>query len=539
MESPSYRALADGFRWQVPERFNFAIDVVERWAAKGDGPCLLWEDEAGRTATHTFSGMARLAARFGEGLRRQGVRKGDRVILILPRIPQWQVAMTGAMRIGAVPIPCIEMLTGRDVAYRVADAEPAALVCRGSEAPRYREAAASVPTRIALGGADGFLDWDELMEAAPEDGPAAIVEAEDPAVMYYTSGSTGHPKGVLHAARAIWAWRMSARYWLDLSPGDRIWCTADTGWSKAGTSILFGPWSEGACAFFHHGGFDPKRRLALLEKHAITVYCAPATELNRVVQEDVAAHDLSALRCTVSAGEAMNPAVAARWREATGVEVAEAYGQTEALMVALNIAGEPVKPGSMGLAAPGCTLAVVDEDGRRLPDGQEGRIALAAPNPQLMLGYWRAAERTAERFVDGPDGRFYLTGDRGVRDRDGYFWYRGRDDDVINSAGYRIGPLEVENAILEHPDVAECAVVAAPDPGRGEVVKACVVLRPGAAPSDDLARAIKDHVKTVTAPYKYPRIVEFREDLPRTLTGKIMRRALRDEARSDAARDGR
>ncbi|MDJ0895592.1 MAG: AMP-binding protein [Alphaproteobacteria bacterium] len=523
-----YRDFYDAFRWELPSHFNFAVDVVDRWADERDGPALIWENAAGDRARYSYSDIARLSRRFAAVLREHGVAKGDRVLIMLPRLPHWQIAMAGALRIGAVPIPCIEMLTARDLAYRMTHAGARAVVCRTAQVGKFDGIAGDVPARIALGGAPGWVDWEEALAAAPELEDAVLVAAEDPAVMYYTSGSTGEPKGVLHCARALYAWRVSAQYWLDLKPEDRIWCTADTGWSKAGTSILFGPWSCGACSFFYDGDFDPAVRLRLLERHRITVYCAPGTELYRIVNEDVAGYDLSALRRTVSAGEAMNPVVAEKWREQTGITVSEAYGQTEALMLVLNFPNEPVKFGSMGLPSPGSDVDVIDGDGRRLGLDQEGDIAVRVPNPQMMLGYWQEAERTKACFVDGPDGRWFVTGDRATRDADGYFWYRGRADDVISSAGYRIGPLEVENALLEHPAVQECAVVGSPHPERGEIVKAFVVLRAGASADDALARALQEHVKAITAPYKYPRVIEFLGELPKTLTGKIRRRALRD-----------
>jgi acyl-coenzyme A synthetase/AMP-(fatty) acid ligase len=323
-------------------------------------------------------------------------------------------------------------------------------------------------------------------------------------------------------------WRIAAFYWLDLTPEDRIWCTADTGWSKAGTSVIWGPWSCGACSFIYDGPYVPSQRLQLLAKHRISVFCASGTELNRIAGEDCRSVDISALRRTISAGEAVNPAIAARWEAATGCKVSEAYGQTEALMMVLNYPSEPLRYGSMGRPQPGLEIAIVDDAGRRLADGEEGHVALKMPSPHMMLCYWKDSERTAACFVDGPEGRWYLSGDRATRDRDGWFWYAGRADDVINSAGYRIGPLEVENALLEHSVVQECAVVASPDPERGEVVKAFIVLKDGVQGSDELVAELQTHVKNVTAPYKYPRAVEFVAELPKTVTGKIRRRSLRD-----------
>ncbi len=529
-----YADIRDNFKWDIPATFNFATDVVDYHAQNDDGQALIWANDAGDNATFTFSQMSDASKKFAGVLATLGIRKGDRVLVMLPRIPEWQIALLGALRIGAVPIPCIEMLTDKDLAYRLEHSGAKAVVCRkehvGKFAPNER-----IVARIAVGGAPGWTDYDKAMAHAKTTLEPVRVGIDDPAIMYYTSGSTGNAKGVLHAARSLYTWRVSAIYWLDLRAGDRIWCTADTGWSKAGTSILFGPWSCGACSFFYDGAFSPHERFELLQRHRITVYCAPATELYRLVNEDVARFDLSALRRTVSAGEAMNPAVAQRWRELTGLTVAEAYGLTEALMVVLNVPGEPVKFGAMGLPSPGSDVAVVDDKGRIQDVGVEGDVAVRMPNPQMMLGYWRDDELTARSYLQGEDGLWYVTGDRAIRDDEGYLWYQGRSDDVINSAGYRIGPLEVENALLSHACVQECAVVGSPDVERGEIVKAFVVLKEGVRENDTLARELAEHVKTVTAPYKYPRAVEFLKDLPKTLTGKIRRRALRDKEYAHAS----
>lgn len=524
----SSASIRANFRWQIPQTFNFAADVVDHWARERDGPALIWENAAGEHATYRYSDLSRLSNRLANVLRARGVRKGDRVIIMLPRLPQWFVALIAVMKIGAVPVPCIEMLTERDLEYRVHNAEARAVICRPGQVGKFARVQDDIAVRIALGQAPGWLDWEQELAGASDAAEPATVHAEDPAIMYYTSGSTGHPKGVVHAARAMFAWRMSALHWLDLRPGEVIWCTADTGWSKAATSIIIGPLSCGACSFFYDGPFDPGSRLELLRRHGVTVYCAPGTELSRVVNEVQAHGDLGRLRRVVTAGESLNPAVAVRWESATGIRIDEAYGQTEALMMTLNYPDQPVRYGSMGFAAPGLDLDVIDAQGNRLPAGQEGELALRLPNPQMMLGYWKDPERSKACLLDTEQGLWYLSHDRACKDADGYLWYRGRSDDVINSAGYRIGPLEVENALAEHAAVQICAVVGSPDEERGEIVKAFVILREGVAPTADLTRALQDHVKEVTAPYKYPRAIEFVHELPLTVTGKVNRRALRE-----------
>lgn len=524
-----YAEMVKGFRWEMPERFNFGADVVDAWAAERDGPAVAWENAAGETALLRFSDVARLSNRLADALRRAGVCKGDRVLVMLPRIPEWQIALVACTKLGAVAIPAIEMLTRRDIAYRIENSGAVAAICRAGEVHKFADVAGKLKVRIAIGGAPDWTTWEAALASGSEAFRVADVAIEDPAVMYYTSGSTGHPKGVLHAARSLYVWRMAAIYWLDLTPDDRIWCTADTGWSKAGTSILWGPWSTGSCAFFYDGPFVPSERLRLLAKHKVSVFCASSTEINRLCNEDVKAHDLSALRRTVSAGEAVSPAAAENWEKATGCQVSEAYGQTEALMMVLNYPSEPLKYGSMGWPQPGLDIDVVDDCGMRQPAGVEGHVALKMPSPHMMLGYWNDPEHTAGCFVSGPEGRWYLSGDRAHKDADGRYWYAGRADDVINSAGYRIGPIEVENVLLEHPAVLECAVVPSPDAERGEIVKAFVVLKSGVVGSPTLAAELQNYVKAQTAPYKYPRAIAFIAELPKTVTGKIRRRTLKDQ----------
>lgn len=308
-----YEQFHPDFDWAVPDHFNFGVDVVDRFANEQDGPALTAENADGDIRRYTFSDIARTTDKLGAALRRQGLGKGDVIIVMLPRIPEWQIAMVAALKIGAIPVPCIEMLTARDLAYRVANSGARAVICRAEQTEKLAELEDDLSVRISVGTAPGWIEFDEVIASAPAHFAAEKVAAEDPAIMYYTSGSTGHPKGVLHASRALYSWWVSAAFWLGLDPTDTIWCTADTGWSKAGTSILFGPWARGACAFFYDGPFEARERLRLLERHRVTVYCAPATELARIAEEDTTQFDLSALRRTVSAGEPVGPAIVDRW----------------------------------------------------------------------------------------------------------------------------------------------------------------------------------------------------------------------------------
>ena len=485
-----YAATAQGFRWAVPERFNFARDVVDHWAATEGKPALVWCDDAGRERRFTFGDIARASCRFANLLAAHGVGKGDRVVVMLPRLPEWQIAMVGTLRAGAIPIPCIDMLTAKDVGYRVAHSGAVAAVTTAANTAKFA-GAAGFRLRASVGAADGWLELGAALAAQPERFEAVALAADDPAIMYYTSGSTGHPKGVTHAARAIWAWRVSAWYWLDLRPDDLMWCTADTGWSKAGTSILFGPWSCGAQVLFYDGRFDPRQRLELLARHRVTVFCAAATELRRLVAEDFSDHDLAALRLAVSAGETVNPEIVRRWVEKTGVPLLDGYGQTETLMTVLNYPCLPVKPGSMGKPLPGTEAALVTPERALAPAGASGELAIRLPHPQVMLGYWQDPALTAAARTTIGGAEYWLSGDVVRTDEDGYLYYEGRADDVISSAGYRIGPMEVENALIEHPAVQESAAVASPDAERGEVVKAFVVLRPGQVASDGLGASCR------------------------------------------------
>ena len=534
-----YAATARTFALELPATFNFGRDVVDAQAARHDKPALIWCNEAGDERRFSFSDMARASSQLANLLVRQGVARGDRVMVLLPRIPEWQVAMVACMKIGAIPIPCIEMLTAKDVHYRVNHSEARAAITTLANVDKF-DNLPGVTTRIVVDNAAGRpvdvtpaaaeAGWTPLSVALnePQTFDCADLHIDEPALLYYTSGSTGNPKGVLHATRGIYAWRLSAAWWQTLVESDIKWCTADTGWAKAGTGILFGPWSRGSCVLFYDGRFDVARRLELLAHYRVTVFCGPATEFRHMIGAPVGDYDLSSLRLCVSAGESVNPDVVRQWKALSGAPLLDGYGQTETLMTILNYPCLPVKPGSMGKPIPSTRFIVVGQAGEVLGDSQEGQLAMQLPHPQYMLGYWNDPQRTADatRTIDGMN--YWLTGDLGYRDEDGYLFYTGRADDIISSAGYRIGPTEVENALQEHRAVVESAVVASPDTERGEVVKAYVVLREGVEPSEALIADIQRHVKESTAPYKYPRRIEFVESLPKNPSGKLLRRVLRD-----------
>ena len=516
------------FEWQLTDTFNFGRDVVDAIAHSEPGKlALIWCDQSGREHRFTFGDISRRSSQLAAFLTAEGIRRGDRVLVMLPRLPHWQIAMVGCLKLGAVPIPCIEMLTARDVRYRVGKAQAVAAITTTTSTDKFADST-GLRVRMAVGGAPGWQDFDRALDAQPTDFVCADTGIEDAAVIYFTSGSTGLPKGVTHASRALYCWRGSARDWLDLGRDDLMWCTADTGWSKAGTSILFGPWSQGAAVLFYDGRFDAAERLRLIAHYGVTVFCGAATEFRHLVNEDLQGVDLGRLRLAVSAGESVNPEITRRWQELTGIALREAYGQTETLMTVGNAVGQPTREGSMGRPLCGCRVAVLDPEGRPMPPGERGQLALALPNPQLMLGYWEEPERTARAFSSHEGVKYFLTGDLAHMDEEGYLYYDGRVDDIIGSAGYRIGPIEVENALQEHPAVTECAVIGSPDAERGEIVKAFVVLRNGFAPSEALKLELQEHVKQATAPYKYPRAIEFTTELPKSAAGKLLRRVLRD-----------
>ena len=515
----------------APELYNFASDVMDGWARTHSQSFGLWcvDARTGAEQKFTFAELANLSCQAANVFRKHRVQRGDRVLVMLPRIPQWWIAMLGLIRLGAVPIPATQQLSARDVAYRLQTAQVRAVLTNPDATAKV---AGFDGVQFTVGGGPtGWVDFDAELRVASTEFRTERTRSTDPGILYFTSATTGEPKMVLHSqASYALAHRLTGELWLDGRPGDVLWNVSDLGWAKAAWSSLFGPWQMGACIFALdlHGKFDPTHTLDTLANFPISIWCAPPTALRLLVRQDLSRWTFPHLRHCVSAGEPLNPEVFKLWKLATGHEIHEGYGQTETVVLLgyFRSRGGELRPGSTGKPTPGMPVGLVDEHGREVPAGQEGEIAVRV-KPERPLGlfqeYWLHPDETAAHFR----GDWYLTGDRAVRDADGYFWFVGRKDDIIKSSGHRIGPFEVESVLLEHPAVLEAAVVGKPDHTRGHIVKAFVVLRDGIMPSEELVRTLQHHCRQTTAPYKYPREIEFVKELPKTISGKTRRFELR------------
>lgn len=518
------------FVWEPPARFNFARDVIDRWAEQPELQALFWIDDHGHEVRMSYAQMAERSRRLCNVLAASGVRRGDTAIILLPRLVAWWEVLTACLRMGVVASPGTTQLAPKDLEYRIEAARATVVITDTRNAAKFDAIALpGVAAKILVDGRrDGWIDYEQAVAAASPTFVAADTAADDDALCYFTSGTTGYPKMTIQPQSYGLAHRITGHYWLDLKPGDLHWNTSDTGWAKAAWSSFFGPWVCGATLFVHHtDAFVPGRMLEILARYPITTFCGAPTIYRMLVLEDLAQYRFLYLRHCVGAGEPLNPEVIDTWQRATGLTIRDGYGQTESVLLCASFPCLEARFGSMGKPSPGIDLAVIDDDGATLPPGREGDLAVRVEPqrpPGLFSEYRGDPARTERVFRKG----WYLTGDRAYVDDDGYYWFVGRADDVILSAGYRIGPFEVESALLEHPAVVESAVVSSPDDMRGEVVKAFVVLAPGIAGDDALVKALQEHVKQVTAPYKYPRRIEFVDSLPKTVSGKIRRVELRD-----------
>jgi len=537
------------FSITVPEFYNFGYDVVDAWAAQEpEKPALLWVNQQGETRRYSFLDMKTESDRAARFLHDRGISRGDRVFIMLPRIPEWWVLIVALIKLGAVYTPAPTMLTPHDISYRLRIGGFVLVVTDRENAHKVQEAVreGSFNTKCLVvdGEIPGWISYprehasriSHPVEAGASP-PRVMTKSSDPLVIFFTSGTTGNPKMVLHDHSYPLGHIVTAQLWQDLRASDLHFTISDTGWAKSAWGNLFGQWIAGAAVFVYdiRGKFDPAEIPPLIEKHAITTFCCPPTIYRMLILLDLEPYNLSGLRHCVSAGEPLNPEVIRIWKEKTGLFIYEGYGQTETVLCIGAFPGRECPPGSMGKPAPGWRIELHDKDDRPVGVNREGRIAISLdPRPVgLFSGYIENEAANKKSFVKG----WYYTDDKAAMDEEGNFWFIGRDDDVIKASGYRIGPFEVESALLEHPAVAEAAVIGSPDPVRGLVVKAFVVLKPGFLPSDTLVAGLQEHVKKVTAPYKYPRAIEFVDALSKTYSGKIRRNELRERERKTVIPD--
>ena len=531
------------FRIRVPADFNFAYDVVDAYAAEEpDKKALLWTDDRGGEIQFTFADMKRETDRTASYFQSLGIGRGDMVMLILKRRYEFWFSILALHKLGAVAIPATHLLTRKDVVYRCNMAGVKAIVAAGEPVITDHITAAmpeSPTTKLLISVGpeipEGFLDFHEgIRRAAPFVRPQHANDNDDIMLMYFTSGTTGEPKMVAHDFTYPLGHISTGCFWHNLHEGSLHLTIADTGWAKAAWGKLYGQWLAGANIFvYDHEKFTPADILQKIGQYRITSLCAPPTIYRFLIREDLSKYDLSSLEYCTTAGEALNGAVYDTFKRLTGVRLMEGFGQTETTLTLATFPWMEPKPGSMGVPNPQYDIDLLTPDGRSAEDGEQGQIVIRTDRGKplgLFKEYYLNGELTHEVWHDG----VYYTGDVAWRDEDGYFWFVGRADDVIKSSGYRIGPFEVESALMTHPAVVECAITGVPDEIRGQVVKATIILgdkyRPQAG--EELVRELQDHVKQITAPYKYPRIIEFVDELPKTISGKIRRKAIRTDVES-------
>ena len=517
------------------DSFNFAYDVVDALGkAKPDKLAMVWLDHEKNEKRFTFKDMMKESARTANYFKALGIKRGDRVIVLLKRHYQFWFTILALHKLGAIIIPATNLLQKHDFDYRFEAAGITAIVCTGDgdtarEAEKSMEEHPEVSLRILVGAPrEGWHDFNTEYKMysssfpRTEDAPCG----EDPMLMFFTSGTTGYPKIACHSYKYPLGHYITAKYWHCVEPDGLHFTISETGWGKALWGKLYGQWlCEGAVFVYDFDKFDADDLLPLFARYNITTFCAPPTMYRMLIKQDISQYDLSSIRHATTAGEAMNPEVFKQFEKATGLQIMEGFGQTETTLVIGNLIGAPHKLGSMGKPTPQWDVTLLTREGKPAELGETGEICIRTSEKVpcgLFKGYFRDEEHTAEQWHDG----FYHTGDLAWKDEDGFFWYVGRADDVIKSSGYRIGPFEIENVIMELPYVLECGVSAAPDPIRGQVVKASIVLTKGTEGTEALKKEIQNYVKSHTAPYKYPRIVEFRESLPKTISGKIQRNKL-------------
>ncbi|WP_243366098.1 AMP-binding protein [Fundidesulfovibrio soli] len=525
------------FSVDVPPKYNFAFDFLDATAAVDPTrPAMVHVDNDNNRRDLDIGYFSRESARMANAFSAMGIGRGDKVMLVLQRRVEFWVTVLGLVKIGAVPVPSPHLLTAHDVEFRVNKAGIKACVVEQDFVERVdavRHACPCLAHFVQVGGEATAPGWASYVEIGANASnvfprPADSAGAEDVMFIFFSSGTTGMPKMVVHNHNYPLGHITTGVYWHDLKPGDLHLTVADTGWAKSIWGKFFGQWMAGACVFTwdYRGKFVPADLLRVISEHKVTTFCAPPTIYRFLVREDVASFDLSALRHCTTAGELLNESVFQAWKKVTGLTIYEGYGQTETTLQIGAFPNMEIKPGSIGKPCPGWDIVLLDAKGHVCPPGEEGEICIRLGSGKtlgLFDGYLYEPEKTSSVLFGG----YYHTGDKAWRDEDGYYWFLGRNDDLIKSSGYRIGPFEVESALVSHPAVVEAAVTGVPDPDRGQVVKATVVLGAGLQPSPELVKELQDHVKKVTAPYKYPRIIEFLPELPKTISGKIKRAEIR------------
>ncbi|MCK9557700.1 MAG: AMP-binding protein [Candidatus Cloacimonetes bacterium] len=527
------------YKLKYPESFNFGYDVVDDIAVNDpDRVAMIWCDTKDNEKVFTFKDIKRYSDKTANYFKSIGITKGDMVAVILKRHYQFWYVSVALHKIGAVMIPITFMITAHDAEYRINAASVKAVICTsdGQAAQAVDEVESICKTlknkimvcREQDTLRQGWEDLDANVEAASEKWEKAETNIYDPFLMYFSSGTSGYPKMVLHNQTYALAHLFTAKHWHNVDPNGLHLTIADTGWGKAVWGKLYGQWlMESAVFVYDYDKFEAGKILSLIKKYSITSLCCPPTMFRFLIKEGLEKYDLSSLKYVTTAGEALNPDVFNSWYEATGLKLMEGFGQTETTVAVCNLKGMTPKPGSIGKPSPQYQVELMDNDGNPCPNGVTGEIVIKCdPHPEgLMDCYYRNEDRTKEAMFNG----YYHTGDTAWRDEDGYFWFVGRNDDIIKSSGYRIGPFEIESVLNGNPKVLESAVTGVPDEIRGMVVKATIVLAKGQQPSEELKKELQDYVKHETAPYKYPRIIEFVSELPKTINGKIRRQAIREK----------
>lgn len=545
-EFESYEDFKENYKLNVPEYFNFGFDIVDEWAAQDkDKKALVWCDDNNNEKIFTFTDIKKLSNKAANFFKSIGIKKGDAVLLILRRRWEYWVCATALHKLGAILIPGSLQLTKKDIVYRANAANIKAIICLNNDFV-IEQVEASEPEVDCLkykilvdSHRDGWVNFEDSIAPMSEELQRPTgddrTKWNDTFLVFFTSGTTGMPKMVEHNCVYPLGHIVTAKYWQQVQENKLHMSVSDSGWAKFGWGKIYGQWVCGAVIFaYDMEKFIPLKLLETITKYQVTTFCAPPTMFRFMLQEDLSKFDLSCIKHCCTAGEPLNPEVYDRWLEKTGLKLYEGFGQTESTVILANFQWFEPKIGSTGKPSPLYNLCLVDNDGNPVEDGEEGKIVIKGvkenPPAGLLIGYYKNPELT-EKAVGG---QWYDTGDVAWRDYDGHYWFIGRDDDVIKCSGYRIGPFEVESALISHPSVVECAITGAPDPIRGQVVKATVVLAKGWAPSDELIKELQTHVKKNTAPYKYPRIIEFVDELPKTLGGKIKRAQIRKEDSKNA-----